>query len=355
MKTFVQAMRDCNATELFGYLTWDLPPGLFEKHLKIYKKLYSHFLLYTGSKDEVQVALTGLASREGVPWEERYEFYGIINPNTKKSTVEKLYIADFLDVVENLWVPEILMEQTSEVFVVGELLRNLLPEGEGLNFCDELDLWDWIHDVKRRYSDQIYLVRKDEYQAKRAMWNQKFYNRHIRKVIVNEVQEHCECQNQVYTMGDFFYGGHSWYTEYAALCPHFPVDSGSAFAKIRGLSLIYEKVGWEIYKEVIESRERILIEPSAAPKDKPLVYVRNHLGEIFSLDEVDVEHLVCMDVRVLDQAVPNKDKAMALFLYHLLYSIRAEREHKAAMVNYFLKLKAAELGKENKEVEASCL
>lgn len=349
MKTFLQLVRECDPVKLLGYLTEDQPPALFERHLKVYEKLYAHFIMQHADTCRFDVVLAGLSPERSILDNEVYNFYGIIDPDVKKSIVEQLYFLDDLDLVKNLWIPEKLIEQTSELHVVGEVFRHLFARGERMELVVDASLQTWSNEVRNQYSENAYLIRRYENKAMRRKWNQQFYDSYLRKMIVNEVQEYCERKYATYDLGDLIYCGDEWYLSYTTMCVLFPLEYAGGYNILRELKSTYGNAGLDTYKEVQEYRERILIEPSAAPNDKHLVYVKNYKGETFPLNEVDQDRLICMEVRILDPRGMSTAKALALLLYHMQYALRAEREHRVHLVNRLLQLSAAKVKEKTTE------
>lgn len=323
MRRFADIVKKCDVKKVLSYLTRGYPPDLFECKLEEYYMLYCMICDWPSEQNKEALALTGIDVQKTKSGETIYYFKGIVSPDVEKT--EETVITDIgvLEDAVDILVPDTLIACLPEEFLVGEMFRKLescpkdpeppeYKEGVCLLIRDAYEQMSFLN-----FRTCIEAVQKN---AERILYDDDLHGR-----IVNEILEYYEMRYSLMDWGSMLARTMIFEDDTVSLDKEDPPSYLRVMRKQSSLAMIYRDAGIETHEEVKKKRYRIIVAPHGPAGSLPYIYVRDHYGKVHELREFRDDHLVCMDIRILDPSLTSKRRVLSVLIYYLEYSIRLSR------------------------------
>ena len=360
MEKISRILKECDIRNVLNILTEGLPKKKYSKMLERYYSLYCMVVQSWFPDEKETIVITSFKQTTADMGEDVYQFCGDRDDNSiLKMKEEAIEWADVINGDIEILIPECLIEEIEDDFLVVEILRQLdksMPKD--IPRCYNETLFENVSGMKKNGKNVVHALEK--------VLELRMHYQCDKRCIEAAVLEHIERKGLVVKWGDILVEDTDPFLERGSYMKNgrellasraaagclplvyeyfFKMDVVNSpdltrcYKRKKRLEFEYEELELSDYQEVVVEHMRIVLEDNPTCGELPLVFIRDKYGEKRELLDVSISKLLCMDICVTAKKVKDANQVLAILLFYLEYPLRVERMQKEYMILSILGMK----------------
>jgi len=325
MQSLSEFMKRCDIEKILMYLSSGNSALEKERLIKRYYALYCRLMESWYSGYTEKIVLTDYCRPSFYSEDGTCCFYGITDLD--KPDLSEAQRIDWEDIYEEqkiLLVPDCLWESVGKEVLAAEILYKMG------NYCD------FTLQAKTNIRLLAHIAGQDVGETElmtmyRPILEDKIHYLLDKHFLLSEITDYRESLCLKLRWGELLRWNGDFKTEFAVLDPQNPPNYARALKQRESLRRAYENVTQADYEEVRGFGGVLIVEKNRSCEKLPLIYIRNRWGEKFPLNNHRSSTLLSLEIRILDDDMPDFARLLAAILFYLEYPIRAERILKEKM------------------------